>query len=303
MIELHAMPGQADMAGRLVQALGDSARTLDVDVHEFPDGENLVRVQPPAAGAEVALVCSLHPPDSVTVPLLMAADTLRELGASRVGLVAPYLAYMRQDRRFETGQAVSARIYAKLISAHFDWLVSVDPHLHRIHSLDEVYTIRSRVVHAAPALAEWIDENVERPVIVGPDGESGQWARDVAARIGAPVAVMEKVRLGDTHVRASVPKIQDYLEHTPVLLDDIISSGRTLVAATEHLHELGAPAPVCLAVHGLMAGDAYQVIEKAGVQRVVCTNTLHGKYNIIDVSEAIAEGVRGMLAPAGESSP
>lgn len=302
MIELHAMPGNADMAARLARALGDDARVLDVDVHAFPDGENLVRVQPPASGAEVALVCSLHPSDVVTVPLLMAADTLRELGAGRVGLVAPYLAYMRQDRRFEPGQAISARIYAALLSAHFDWLVSVDPHLHRIHSLDEVYTLRSRVVHAAPALAAWIRGHVERPVIVGPDGESGQWARDVAARVDAPVAVMQKVRLGDTHVRASVPQIQDYLDHTPVLLDDIISSGRTLVAATEHLHALGAPAPVCVAVHGLMAGDAYEVIEKAGVERVVCSNTLQGKFNVIDVSQAIATGVREMLAPAGGPS-
>ena len=302
MIELHAMPGNADTAARLVRAMGEAARKIDVDVHAFPDGENLVRVQPPAAGAEVALVCSLHPPDAVTVPLLMAADTLRELGARRVGLVAPYLAYMRQDRRFEPGQAISARIYAALLSAHFDWLVSVDPHLHRIHNLDEVYTLRSRVVHAAPALAAWIREHVERPVIVGPDGESGQWARDVAERVDAPVAVMQKVRLGDTHVRASMPQIQDYLDHTPVLLDDIISSGRTLVAATEHLHDLGAPAPVCVAVHGLMAGDAYEVIEKAGVQRVVCSNTLRGKCNVIDVSQAIAAGVREMLAPPGASS-
>ena len=302
MIVLHAMPGHAAMAERLRQALGNDARVADVDVHAFPDGESLVQVRQPQADDEAVLVCPLHPPDAVTVPLLMAADTLRELGARRVGLVAPYLAYMRQDRRFQDGQAVSARLYARLLSAHFDSLVTVDPHLHRIHALDEVYTLRSRVVHAAPALAAWIREQVDNPVIVGPDGESGQWARDVAARVGAPVAVMQKVRLGDTDVRSSVPQINDYLEHTPVLLDDIIASGHTLVEAIGHLHALGTPAPVCVAVHGLMAGDARRIIEQAGAARVACTNTLRGESNIIDVSAVIAEGVRAVLESPAEDA-
>lgn len=288
------------MAARLARALRGETSVHEVDVHAFPDGESLVRVQPSSTADDVLLVCSLHPPDAVTVPLLMAADTLRELGARRIGLVAPYLAYMRQDRRFEPGQAISARLYAKLLSDHFDWLVTVDPHLHRIHRLDEVYTLQSHVVHAAATLAAWIGEHVDTPVIVGPDGESGQWARDVAARIGAPVAVMEKVRLGDTHVRSSVPQVHDYLDHTPVLLDDIISSGHTLVAAIEHLRALGTPAPVCVAVHGLMAGQARQIIEQAGAARVACTNTVHGPVNVIDVSDALAEGVREVLHNAQE---
>ena len=297
MIGFHAMPGNEDMATRLSRALGHGAGVAPVDVHAFPDGESLVRVQPPGPDTEAVLVCTLDHPDAVTVPLLMAAATLRELGAKRVGLVAPYLAYMRQDKRFEPGQAVSARIYAALLSAHFDWLVTVDPHLHRIAQLEEVYALRSHVVHAAPVLAAWIGEHVNDPVIVGPDGESGQWARDVAQRIGAPVAVVQKTRLGDTHVQETAPEVAEHRHRTPVILDDIISSGRTLVAATGHLHAMGMRDPVCIAVHGLMAGDARQVIEQAGVARVICTNTVGHAPDAIDVSAAIAEGVRGMLAP------
>ncbi len=300
MIVFHAMPGHADMAARLARHFGDTARVVDVEVHAFPDGESLVRVAPPEPETRAVLVCSLDHPDSVTVPLLMAAATLRELGAMDVGLVAPYLAYMRQDKRFQPGQAVSARIYASLLSSHFDWLVTVDPHLHRIHDLGTVYTLRSRVVHAAPALAAWIGAHVERPVIVGPDGESAQWARDVAERVGAPVAIVDKTRLGDTQVRETIPQVQAHADRTPVLLDDIISSGRTLVAAIAHLHALGMRTPYCVAVHGLMAGDARQVIEQAGVSGVACSNTVHGADNIIDVSEAIAEGVRAMLTSSPE---
>jgi ribose-phosphate pyrophosphokinase len=300
MIVFHAMPDNTDMASRLARKFADQARVAEVDVHAFPDGESLVRVQPPAPDAEAVLVCTLDHPDTVTVPLLMAAATLRDLGARRVGLVAPYLAYMRQDKRFQPGQAVSARIYASLLSANFDWLVTVDPHLHRIHGLDEIYAMRSRVVHAAPAMAAWIGEHVDRPVIIGPDAESEQWARDVAERVGAPVAIVEKTRLGDTDVQSSIPRVQAYPDHTPVLLDDIISSGRTLAVAIGHLHAMGMRAPYCVAVHGLMAGDARQVIEQAGVAGVTCTNTVNGQGNVIDVSDAIAEGVRELLAQPQE---
>ncbi|EQD27851.1 phosphoribosylpyrophosphate synthetase, partial [mine drainage metagenome] len=234
--------------------------------------------------------------DAKTVPLLMAAATLRELGARRIGLVAPYLAYMRQDARFAPGQAISARIYAQLLSAHCDWLLTVDPHLHRIHDLNEIYTLRAHALHAAPLLAEWITRNVSQPLIVGPDGESAQWAEDVAQRIGAPVLVLEKTRLGDSAVRVSVPDLARWPGHTPVLIDDVISSGRTLIAALEHLRALRTPPPVCVAVHGLCAGDALPAILAAGAARVVCSNSVAHDATPIDLTELLADGIVTMLA-------
>ena len=141
-------------------------------------------------------------------------------------------------------------------------------------------------------------EQVDDPVIVGPDGESGQWARDVAARVGAPVAVVQKVRLGDTDVRST--RAADRMltcEHTPVLLDDIISSGHTLVDGDRAPARHGQHAPVCVAVHGLMAGDARRSSKQAGAARVVCTNTLRRRVQRSSTSaRCIAEGVRAMLA-------
>lgn len=301
MIGLYPMPGNADMAARLAHAFGDRARLAPLQVHAFPDGESLVRVDPPTPGTEAVLVCTLDHADMQTVPLLMAAATLRELGAQRVGLVAPYLAYMRQDKRFQVGQAVSARIYAALLSAHFDWLVTLDPHLHRIARLDEIYALHARVVHAAPALADWIHAHVPDPVIVGPDGESAQWAQDVAQRVGAPVVVLNKVRLGDADVRVTVPELGAHAGRTPVLLDDIISSGRTLVAALERLRDMRTPPPVCVAVHGLLAGDALQVIRAAGASRVVCSNSVGHALESIDISDALARGMRELLAPTPQT--
>ena len=299
-VVLYSMPGNEARAEDLARACGERAVVAAVSVHRFPDGETLVRVQPPAAGARVVLVCSLNDPDARTVPLLMAAATLRELGAASVGLLAPYLAYMRQDRSFEPGQAVSARHYARLLSAHFDWLLTVDPHLHRIHDLSEIYTVPARVLHAAPVLADWIRREVARPLIIGPDGESAQWATDVAARVGAPVVVVDKLRNGDRDVASTPPALQSFSGLTPVLLDDIASSGRTLVAVLEHLRGAGLAPPVCAVVHGLFAGDALQAMRAAGAARIACTDTTSGidrpGVDIVSLTEPLAQAMLELAA-------
>lgn len=295
-IALYPMPGNEARAQGMAQALSTRA---DVGlgacaVHHFPDGESLVQVQPPEPGAQTVLVCTLNQPDAKTVPLLMAASTLRDLGAASVGLVAPYLAYMRQDKRFLPGQAISAQVYARWLSAHFDWLLTVDPHLHRIRALPQIYTLRSRVLRAAPRMAAWIAANVANPLIVGPDGESAQWAADVAGRAGAPLVVLEKTRLGDKDVRVTVPDLGRHAGRTPVLIDDIISSGRTLVAALERLREAATPPPVCVAVHGLFAGDALAAIRAAGAARVACTDTVDHPVENISLTVDLALDVLAM---------
>ncbi len=261
----------------------------------FPDGESYVRFATECDQRQVIVVCSLDRPDGKTVRALLAADTLRDLGASTVGLVAPYLAYMRQDRQFRSGEGITARYYAKLLSAHFDWLVTVDPHLHRVHALDEIYTIPSRVVHAAPLLGDWIRDNVRDPVLVGPDSESQQWVSAVAGRARVPYLVLEKVRTGDRRVRVSIPSVEGHRHRVPVLVDDIISTGRTLVATIEHLAELGMPAPICVAVHGVFAEGALEDLRRAGATKVVTCNTVKHETNAVDVSKSLATTIAELV--------
>ncbi len=301
-IALHAMPGNEATADRLAQALaaaGHAAHSCTCGIHRFPDGESLVTVDAGQANAETeaVVVCTLDKPDAKTVPLLQASATLRELGARRVGLLAPYLPYMRQDARFAPGQAISARVYARLLSDHFDWLLTVDPHLHRIRNLGEVYAIPAQALSAAPLLAEWIGRNVDAPLIIGPDEESAQWAESVAQRANAPVLVLRKTRLGDQAVRVHLPDLAAWPNHTPVLVDDIISTGRTLLSAVEQLRRAGTPAPVCVAVHGLCAGNALPSLLAAGATRVVCTNSIAHGGTPIDLTSLMADGVQSMLAP------
>ena len=112
---------------------------------------------------------------------------------------------MRQDIAFHPGEGVTARYFGKLVSQTVDWMVTVDPHLHRLDSLDGIYSIPTTIARAAPAIAQWIAAEVAHPVLVGPDAESVQWVAAVAEACGAPFVILEKTRRGDRDVSVSSP--------------------------------------------------------------------------------------------------
>jgi len=283
-----AMPGNEKAASKLAARLGWDLGHLEI--RQFPDGETYLRLVTTPAGRVVALVCTLDRPNDKLLSLLFAAATARELEASKVGLVSPYLAYMRQDRRFKPGEAVSSRQVAHLLSSSFDWLVTVDPHLHRYGSLSEIYSIPTRVVHVAPLISQWIRMNVQNPLIIGPDSESEQWVAAVAQEADAPHAVLEKIRHGDRDVEIKLGDLDRWKGRTPVLVDDIISSGRTMLESIRLLTAQGWAAPVCLAVHGLFADRADVLLAQAGA-RVVTSNSVPHSTNDIDLTPLLAEAV------------
>ncbi|HMA31612.1 MAG TPA: ribose-phosphate pyrophosphokinase [Casimicrobiaceae bacterium] len=290
---IFAFPSHTGLPQSIVACTGGTAGTLFL--HRFPDGESYVRLDTPVAGREVAFVCSLDNPDAKLLQLLFAVAAAKDLGAKRVGIVAPYLAYMRQDTRFKPGEAVTSATVGRLISGVADWLVTVDPHLHRHASLDAVYSIPSAVVRSAPAISAWVAANVARPLLVGPDGESAQWVGHVAAAANAPWIVLEKSRHGDRDVEVSAPRIEDYRDRTPVVIDDIVSTAHTMIAAVGRLREAGLAGPICVAVHALFATGAYGELEAAGAARIVTCNTIPHASNGIDVNAAIAGAVAGMV--------
>ena len=283
------------LASRLADAL--QADTGESDRRRFPDGESYVRLASDVAGRHVVLLCSLDRPDEKVLPLLFAADAVREQGARSVGLAAPYLAYMRQDKAFRPGEAVSSRTFAQLVSDRFDWLATLDPHLHRYPSLESLYAVPAVAGTAAGPIAEWIRDNIERPILVGPDEESAQWIERIAGLAGAAFAVFRKERRGDFEVALSADRLEIPSGATPVLVDDIASSARTMIEAVRSLRDQGHPAPYCIAVHGLFAGDAYQELLAAGPAAIVSTNSVEHASNLIDISETLATAIgRAMVA-------
>lgn len=296
-----ALPG-SEALGRALGALTATPCGI-VESRRFPDDETYLRIDADCAGASVVVAGTLDRPDPKLLPLAFLAAAARAQGAIRVGLVAPYLAYMRQDVQFRPGEAVTSRTFAALVSNTVDWLVTVDPHLHRYRALDEIYGVPSRVVHAAPALAAWIASNVDHPLVVGPDEESAQWVKAVADRAGAPCVVMKKTRRSDRVVEITAPDVSAWRGRTPVVVDDVVSSGQTMIETVKRLVEAGLAPPVCLAVHALFTSAAEQALRDAGATAIVTTNTITHPSGIIDVLPLVAPAVVELAGMAAPSTP
>ncbi|MDP3736355.1 MAG: ribose-phosphate pyrophosphokinase [Hyphomonadaceae bacterium] len=282
---LLPMPGNETMAAAL--AMRTPAELGSLETRRFPDRESYVRIVSDVGGREVDLVCTLARPDEQFLSLVFAANTARDLGAKSVRLIAPYLAYMRQDKRFKDGEAISSVHFARLLSETFDGLVTIDPHLHRRRDLGEIFTIPTRVEHAAPLLADWIKDNVELPLVIGPDAESEQWVSAVAQQANAPHIVLTKQRFGDRQVEIAMPDMARWRGRRPVLIDDIISSGRTMIEAARQLRDQGLTKPFCLAVHPMFAEESYAEL-LALSERVVSTDTVPHVSNAVSVVGLLA---------------
>ncbi|MEH6625870.1 MAG: ribose-phosphate pyrophosphokinase [Motiliproteus sp.] len=259
----------------------------------FPDLETYLRIDSNCEGRDCILFCNLFQPNDKIMPLIFLAETLRELGAKKIALVTPYLCYMRQDKRFLPGECVNAIHFGRLISNYIDHLITIDPHLHRIHHLDEVYGIPSQVVKASPLIADWVKEHIAKPLFLGPDSESEQWVKEVAKQAKAPFVILEKTRHGDRDVEISMPDLEQWQGHTPVLVDDIISSGRTMLTTLMQINKLDLERPYCIGVHGIFADQAY--LELREHSHVVTTGTIPHPSNAIDISTALSAAIRQWL--------
>ncbi|MGE0853741.1 MAG: ribose-phosphate pyrophosphokinase [Hyphomicrobiaceae bacterium] len=292
-----ALPGNDAIARSLADAgVGELG---GIESRHFPDGETYVRLASDVAGKGALLVSTLARPDEGFLQLIFVADAARSLGASKVTLIAPYLAYMRQDRRFRSGEAVTSRTFARLLSSSFDRLVTVDPHLHRYAALSALYDIPALTLHAAPLLADWIMASIAKPLVIGPDEESEQWVSAIAARIGAPHAVLRKVRHGDRDVDIELPDLSQWNGLQPVLVDDIASSGNTLIEAARQLPLQGFARPDVAVVHGIFAGDSFERLTPL-CGRIVSTDAVSHPSNAIGLAPLIADAIAAADTPEAE---
>ncbi len=284
---LFTFPEQAALGDTLVGNAGYEKG--DWTWRRFPDGESYVRVLSEVRGQQAHILCSLNHPDEKTLALIFLARTLEELGCEKVTLIAPYLGYMRQDKRFQEGEAAASAIFAKQLSRHIDALVTVDPHLHRTRRLEEIYDCECTVVSASSLIAQWISDHTPQPFIIGPDSESEQWVREVAGRVNAPYVILSKIRHGDRDVEISLPDITGYKGRVPVLVDDMISTASTMMKTIRLLRRQGYEKVICLATHAVFAEKAYEgLIQEGGVQVVTC-NTITHVSNGIDVGALLIQ--------------
>ena len=286
---LLAFDDELALARRLAQAAG-----LPLEIvarHRFPDGESRLRL-PPSLPPHTVLLRGLQQPNEKLTELMLAAAGARELGAQQLTLVSPYLAYMRQDMAFAPGEVVSQRHVGRALAAWFDAVITVDPHLHRVSTMDEVVPGRRGVaLSAAPLLGEWIAEHAAGALLLGPDEESLQWVRAAAEAHAMEHAVCSKQRHEDRRVDVTLPADLDLGGRAVVLLDDVASTGRTLVeAARGALARCAASVDVAV-THALFVGDALAELHAAGVRQVWSTDSVPHPSNVVSIATMLARAL------------
>jgi ribose-phosphate pyrophosphokinase len=264
-----------------------------IAVHRFPDGESRVTVPLPLPG-DVAICRSLDHPNDKLVEVILAAETARQHGARTVSLIAPYLCYMRQDIAFASGEAVSQKIVGRLLADHFDAVVTVDPHLHRVATLAEAVPARSAVALSAASLfGTFLQRREPDALLVGPDEESAQWLAAASSGHLYETAACHKLRRGDREVAIEMPPVR-VAGRAVVLVDDMASTGTTLAVAARQCRAQGARTVDVMVVHGLLIGDAVADLQRAGVRHVWSTDSVLHPTNVLQLAPLLA----GAMSPA-----
>lgn len=280
-----------DLAKSIAKIVG--SELIKVDRRQFPDGEQYVKVLGNVSGEDVAVVQSLGiNPAALFIEYSLLVDALKGAGCKHVIAVIPYLAYTRQDSRFHRGEPLSIKVIAKFIeSAATDRLITVDMHLHRYKEIREVFSIPAVNLSAMPLLAEYYKKNFgsQKTVVVGPDIESEQWAKVVASRLSAPYAILEKERLGDRDVKVSGELGE---KGRVVLVDDIVSTGKTLVEAISRLKAQGVSRIDALTTHALLVEDALNKLRQAGLSELISTNTVPNQCACVSIAPLIAKALK-----------
>lgn len=269
-----------------------NAKYIKTKVDSFPDGDLYLRFMGDVKRQKVVIIESFQPnSNKVMMNTIWAGKTAKDLGAKEVVLVAPYLAFMRQDKRFNSGEAISAQIMSDLINKSYDKIITVDPHLHRIRKMSDVFKIKNKRLTANDAIAEFVKKKVKKPVIMGPDWESFQWADVVANLAGCESTCLEKTRHSYRNVDVKLVKEVPIKGMNVVIIDDIISTGNTMIKAAQKAKKLGAASVSCIGVHGLFVENAIKKMKKH-FDNIYTVNTITHETNKIDITDTLVKGIK-----------
>lgn len=283
-----AGPASTDLAEKIARRLG--AQLVTAELRIFSDGESKIKMG--RAGKNCVIVQSTHPPtDTHLMQALMMARKCADDGARDICAVIPYLAYARQDRAFLEGEAVSIALVAKLLeAAGARHVVTAD-----IHSqLAMSHFASMQNVSSIPLLADYASKmKVYRPVVVSPDAGGADRAIQFAKRLKADVVVLKKSRDRTTGEVTVDEKLEiDVSGRDAILVDDMISSGRSIIKAAELLRKKDAGKVYAMCAHALLIGEAAQKVKSAGVEDIISTNSVPSEYARVDLSPAIVEALK-----------
>ena len=279
-----------DLAPRLAARLDIPYR--QVQLHRFPDGESLVRLE--GTPDHAVILRPLNQPNAKLVELQFLAGTLRERGTRRIDLVAPYLAYMRQDMEFRPGEVVSQRILGRWLGGLFDLILAVEPHLHRTHTLAEIFPgCRAEALTAGSLIADWARGLGADAgwVVLGPDEEACTLVQSVAGPLGVASLCARKERRGDRDVTVTLPPGSDLSGRTVLLVDDVVSSGGTLLDGARVAKRHGAARLLAFTTHAVFAPEMLGVFAEAGIERVGSADGVPHPSNAVTLAPLLAEAL------------
>jgi ribose-phosphate pyrophosphokinase len=283
-----AGPGSFDLANNIAKRLG--AQLIVASLRIFSDGESNIKLS--KVGKNCVIVQSTHPPtDTHLIQLLMVAKKCTDDGAQHVCAVIPYLGYARQDRAFLEGEVVSIDLVAKLFkTVGVEHVITVD-----IHSqLAMSYFASIENVSSIPLLADYASKmKLSDPIAVSPDAGGTNRAKEFARLLDIDVIVLKKSRHRVTGEVTIDEKLHmDISKRDAIVIDDIISSGGSIIKAAEVLHKKGVSRIYAMCAHALLIRDAAQKIKSAGVQDIISTNSVPGEYSKVELSPEIASALK-----------
>jgi len=262
-------------------------KLLRTEFKRFPDGELYIRVPDNEAikDEDVIFIQSQRNQNDAVVESILMSDILRDEGARSITLVAPYLAYTRQDKKFNPGEPISIRVLAKVYSQLFDKVITINPHETHIKSFFEVPFICGSAVKE---LASYVKDKLNDPVVLSPDTGAIELAKEAAEVIGCDYDYLEKTRISPTEIKIA-PKNLDVKDRDVLIVDDIISTGGTVATATKMLKEQGADKVVVACVHPLLIGDALNKLYTSGANEVIGTDTFPSPVSKVSVDKVIVD--------------
>jgi ribose-phosphate pyrophosphokinase len=256
---------------------------LQATYKRFPDDEFYVRVLDDISGEDVLIVQTAYP-DPKIVELLLMQDAVHDAGAKKITVVLPYFGYSRQDKRFEEGEAISARAVAQHISIHADCVITVDPHKEHILKF---FTVPAYSCSAVSTIAQYLKEkNID--FILAPDKGAKERGKEAATLIDCEYDYLEKTRIDGTTVKITPKKLDAHGKHVAII-DDIISTGGTMANSIKELKKQGAKTVSVACTHGLFVGGAKEKLLSADCDEIISTDTIETEFSKVSAADCIAE--------------
>lgn len=260
-------------------------------VDKFPDGELYIRFLDNVKNKVVVLVQSFYGNiQDCIIEAIFAAHTAIDLGAKKVILAAPYFPYFRQDARFHRGDTISINAMASLVDRYFDAVAVMDPHLHRKNMVSKIFKIKAIKLSANRIIASYIKSHFKNPALIGPDEESYKWAKHIAEEINVESYIYKKKRYSSYHVKVSISKKLNIKDKEVIIVDDIVSTGHTILETIKNLSKQKPKSISCICVHGIFAGDILDKLRNKKIN-IISTNTIPSVKSKIDVSGEIASAI------------